>query len=130
MKKLMVITLMLIIAAVLTPVLMNCDGNEASQPSYASDIDPLFGTGRYNCKFCHTSASTVHLDLTTYDGLMRGSDNGVVVIAGDADNSLLYQKISTDTPPTGERMPQGGTRMTSTEISLIEDWINQGAKDN
>ena len=62
---------------------------------------------------------------------MNGSDNGKVVIPGDADHSFLYEKISQPIPSRGERMPlDGAFYLTSGEIRLIEDWINLGAKDN
>ncbi|HQC62055.1 MAG TPA: hypothetical protein PLC51_03245 [Candidatus Marinimicrobia bacterium] len=111
--------------------LIGCEGDEANQPSYILDIDPIFGSAKYNCKGCHTGATSPYLDLTTYEGLMAGSDNGKVVIPGDADHSFLYEKISQPIPSRGERMPLGGPfYLTSGEIRLIEDWINLGAKNN
>jgi len=111
--------------------LIGCDGDEAGEVSYAIDIDQkIFKSAKYNCIGCHTSAIAPHLDLTTYDGLMAGSDNGPVVEPGNADNSFLYEKVSQATPSRGLRMPQDGLYLTSVEIRLIEDWINQGAKDN
>jgi len=131
MRKLITFTILIITVAILGLGLLNCEGTEESKVSYAIDIDPVFGGAKYNCKGCHTSASQSHLDLTTYDGLMDGeSDNGPVVIVGDADNSLLYLKVSLVTPPVGDRMPFGGPYLTSTEMRLIRDWIDQGANDN
>ena len=111
--------------------LIGCEGDEANQPSYILDIDPIFRSAKYNCKGCHTGATPPYLDLTTYEGLIAGSDNGKVVLPGDADHSFLYEKISQPIPSRGERMPFGGPfYLTSGEIRLIEDWINLGAKDN
>lgn len=105
-----------------------CEGNPKLQVSYSTDIDPIFSTK--DCKLCHTANVNPHLDLTTYDGLMRGSDNGPVVVPYDADNSLLFLKVAFETPPTGARMPFGRPPLSQTQIRLIEDWINQGAKNN
>lgn len=106
----------------------HCEGNPKLQVSYTTDIDPIFTMK--DCKTCHTANVNVHLDLTSYQGLMRGSDNGPVVIPYEADNSLLFQKVAFDNPPTGMRMPPGAAPLTQSQIRLIEDWINQGAKNN
>ena len=57
------------------------------------------------------------------------SNNGPVIIAGDADNSILVQKIS-GTAGFGGRMPNGNTSYFDShqdELQLIKDWINEGA---
>lgn len=132
MRKLLSLTLMAIVLVLLGLSLIGCNGDEASQPSYSIDIDQrIFKSAKYNCVGCHTGASTAHLDLTSYEGLMSGeSYNGPVVIPGDADNSLLYIKVARETQQIGERMPQGGPWLAIVDIRLIEDWINRGAKDN
>ncbi len=130
MRKIITLIPLMIPVVILGLTLLKCEGTGESDVSYAIDIDPILGGAKYNCKGCHTAASPSHLDLTTYDGLMAGGDNGAAVAVGDADNSLLYQKVAMSTPPTGERMPLGGPYLTSTELRLIRDWIDQGAKDN
>ncbi|MCK9243731.1 MAG: hypothetical protein M0R34_01730 [Candidatus Marinimicrobia bacterium] len=131
MRKILTISLLVSILILSGLSLIGCDGDETGQVSYATDIDQkIFRSARYNCIGCHTSALSPHLDLTTYDGLMAGSDNGPVVEPGNADNSFMYEKISQETPSRGIRMPQGGPYLNSVEIKMIEDWINQGAKDN
>jgi hypothetical protein len=54
------------------------------------------------------------------------------VVAGSADTSFLYEKISKNSPAGGKggtRMPQGGA-LTSCEIDAIKQWINDGAMNN
>ncbi len=55
---------------------------------------------------------------------MAGSDNGPVVIAGDASNSLLVELIA------NQKMPKRGAKLTPSQVQLITDWVNQGALDN
>jgi hypothetical protein len=50
---------------------------------------------------------------------MAGSDNGPVIIPGDAENSLLVQKQSAETPHFGQLSPQ--------ELQMVVDWIAAGA---
>jgi hypothetical protein len=65
-----------------------------------------------------------NLNMETYESLMTGSQNGPVIVAGSARESLLAQKIS-----KGE-MPKRGPKLTPGQIQIIIDWINAGAKDN
>ena len=62
--------------------------------------------------------------MTTYELLLAGSNNGIVIISGNANESLLVQLIE-----AGE-MPNRGPDVTSEELQIIIDWINQGALNN
>jgi hypothetical protein len=53
-----------------------------------------------------------------------------IVVPGDSANSLLFEKISSDAPTVGARMPLGGPEMPAAEIEVIRRWIDEGALDN
>ena len=55
---------------------------------------------------------------------MAGSKNGPVIAAGDADNSLLVELVST------QKMPKRGPKLTPDQVQVIIDWVNQGALNN
>jgi hypothetical protein len=55
---------------------------------------------------------------------MAGSQNEQVVLAGDANSSLLVEKIK-----SGE-MPKRGPKLTPEQIQAIEQWIDSGALNN
>ena len=42
------------------------------------------------------------------------------------DDSELYDRITEDNGE-GDDMPPGNPELSDTQISLIEDWINEGA---
>lgn len=65
------------------------------------------------------------MDLSSYKGLMAGSNNGEVVKAGDPVKSQLVVVIK-DTK--GLRMPKSGRSLTTKQIATIEAWIAAGAK--
>ena len=65
-----------------------------------------------------------NLNMETYESLMKGSQNGPVIIPGSARESLLAQKISKG------QMPKRGPKLTSEQIQIIIDWINAGAQNN
>ena len=95
---------------------------------YATDIQPIFTA---NCISCHGGANGLHLD--SYANVMAGnSNNGPVITAGSADNSILVQKIS-GTADFGGQMPAGNSSYFDNhqdELQLIKDWINEGALEN
>lgn len=112
-------------------LLFTCSETTKYQASYSHDIQPIFNT---KCLDCHGSQGQNGLDLTNYETTMnRQSIHGTVVIPGDAENSLLFEAVS---KPDNEqnrltsRMPKGHDPLLTTQIQLIEDWINEGALNN
>ncbi len=83
------------------------------------------------CTRCHYSEGAGDLEaglvLTSYQELMDGdSKHGPVIIPGNADGSMLMQKIGPN-PPFGARMPYSGAYLNEVQINTIRDWINAGA---
>ena len=90
--------------------------------SYSKDVYPILES---RCDKCHMGSFTSeNLNMETYDSLMAGSQNGAVIVAGNAKESLLARKIL-----KGE-MPKRGTKLTSAQVQIIIDWINTGAPNN
>jgi hypothetical protein len=70
--------------------------------------------------------------------MMQGGKNGTLVVAGKAKESLLTKKLG-EAPPFGERMPLNKKQVISegkakylseSELKIITEWIDQGAKSN
>jgi len=90
--------------------------------SFANDIMPILQS---RCVNCHGGERLEEgLSLKSYSDLMAGSDNGTVVVPGDADNSLLAEMVVT------QKMPKRGPKLTPPQVQLIVDWISQGALNN
>jgi hypothetical protein len=49
---------------------------------------------------------------------------------GDADASYIILKLEGAPGVSGTRMPQGGPFLSSVQINLIRQWINEGALNN
>jgi mono/diheme cytochrome c family protein len=102
---------------------------EAVQPvtaegpvSFARQVLPIFEA---TCSECHgAETKELELGLITYDDVMKGSEYGTVVEAGDPANSLLLDMI------TAGEMPQDAPALEDDEIALIRSWIEQGAQNN
>ena len=87
----------------------------AQQVDYQTQIQPIFNE---NCTNCHGYSGG--LALGNYDQLMSGGNSGDLVIPGDYQNSILWQRID-----SGE-MPPGGN-ISNAQLELIETWIMEGA---
>jgi hypothetical protein len=93
-----------------------------SQVDYNSQIQPIFDT---NCTTCHSYAGSATLNLTSFSGLINGGVSGPSIIAGDHENSLLYQRLILPVGSAGSMPPN--VPLSQSEIDLIAQWIDQGA---
>ena len=111
--------------------------------SYMIDVWPIL---QARCASCHNPggiAAFVGMNFTTagtaYSSLVNSATSpptGVPsstcigrlrVVPSDGVTSFLFEKINTDTPQCGTRMPQGGAPLSTAEQVAIMDWIDQGA---
>ncbi|MBC8312378.1 MAG: hypothetical protein H8E72_08725 [Candidatus Marinimicrobia bacterium] len=101
------------------------EGEEIVDVDYETEIQPIFDA---NCtSYCHSGggAYTGGLDLSSYENLMLGtSNNGPVVIPGDADGSLLVHALE-GTSSIVPQMPANSLSLSSTQIQFIRTWINE-----
>lgn len=94
----------------------------ASAVSFSKDLQPLL---QESCVSCHGGERTSRaLDLKTFESLMAGSQNGAVIVPGQADSSKLVQAIQSG------KMPKRGTKWTADQLKLLVDWVNAGAQNN
>jgi len=74
------------------------------------------------CGACHNTASPLKgLDLTTYEGISSGSEDGPVIVTGDPENSLIIIIQTSEEPHFAQLTPE--------EIALLEQWIVDGAPE-
>ena len=93
-------------------------------PSFSADISPIL-TNRCATAGCHVAGGPHGVDLRTYDSVMKGGDDGDIVIAGNARESEVVKQIVQGRMPPAPNEP-----LDPAEIQLIIDWINEGAKNN
>jgi len=102
----------------------NVDGAAASAGpvSYVSQVAPLFAS---QCTDCHgAETKEAGLALDTYEAVMKGSEYGTVIEAGNPDGSLLIEMIA-----AGE-MPQDADALSPEQVAMIRSWIAAGAANN
>lgn len=91
---------------------------------FAKDIQPIL---KESCLKCHGSEKQKgELRLDSKAAAMKGGKDGVVIVAGQADKSPLYQRI-TLAAGSDDIMPPKGEPLTKAQTDLIKEWINQGA---
>ena len=104
------------------PVAPTTSAVVAGPVSFAGQVAPLFAE---QCVSCHGADDPeAGLQLHTYAGVMKGSEYGTVVEAGDPDGSLLIEMIS-----AGE-MPQDADALSADEVAMVRSWIAAGAANN
>ncbi|MDP6935814.1 MAG: c-type cytochrome domain-containing protein [Candidatus Marinimicrobia bacterium] len=90
-----------------------------SQIDYNSEIQPIFNA---KCTSCH--GNSAGLNLESYSGVMAGGNNGAVVVPGNHSGSELWVRVNSG------QMPPGNNDLTSSEVELVAQWINEGALES
>ncbi len=100
----------------------NTGGSDAGSKLFARKIRPILES---QCLTCHGGRlRQAGLSMVTRDLLLRGSDNGAVIVPGNAKGSLLVKKIKHEHDPG---MPYKGQKLSDEAIAEIVAWINAGA---
>jgi Planctomycete cytochrome C len=106
-----------------------CGGGGAKPLTYQADIKPILDT---NCVSCHVPGGAGFeksgLRLDSYDGVMKGTQFGPVVVPGSSVSSTLYRLVSGQADPS-IRMPHGQAALPESSVTTIATWIDQGAKN-
>jgi uncharacterized membrane protein len=97
----------------------------ASADIYLDIVGPAL---QRRCSTCHNdSKRSGGFSVATYDTLMKGGKDGPVVVAGSAQKSDLFRRVSLS-PDDENFMPKDGkTPLTKSEVAAIGWWIAQGA---
>ena len=98
--------------------------------SFQEDVFPIL-KGR--CIECHQPGGQGYeksgLDLTTYEGVMKGTKYGSMIEPGNPDMSNLMLLLDWKASPE-INMPHGRKQLSICDRDAIREWIRQGAKNN
>lgn len=107
-------------AILLTAALQGQETTPAPTPIFERDVLPILSA---SCLKCHGGDEPeAGLDLRTPGAILKGGDNGPVVVRNAADKSILFEKIS-----SGE-MPPGEVKLTEEAVQVLRAWIDAGAR--
>jgi len=105
-------------AAVVAAALATAPG--ASAATTYDDVAPIFAQ---RCIMCHSGdGAPLGLRLDTREGVVKGSQKGPVVKAGDRASELL-RRVRGESEP---RMPLVGDPLGQEEIARLEAWVAGG----
>lgn len=97
--------------------------------TYEADIKPILEA---NCATCHGPAGEGYeasgQRLDSYEGLMKGTKFGPVVVPGSSFSSTLYRLVAGKVDPSIQ-MPHGESKeLPDAQVEIIAKWIDQGAQ--
>lgn len=83
------------------------------------------------CLSCHsTNKAKGDLVLADTASLMKGGENGPVLVKGSVGESLMMQRLLLELDHEHRMPPKGKPQLTSEELALIDAWIASGADFN
>ena len=92
---------------------------------YEQIVKPLLSA---RCYSCHSSASQKgKLRLDSEEFMRKGGKHGSALAEGVPDSSLLYKLLTLPIDDDHHMPPREKTQMSSTEIDLIGQWLENGA---
>ena len=134
------LSLIIIGGLALSPLAGRCDdGMDASKlpppatqtgVTFAKDIQPIF---EKSCVKCHSGEKPkAKLNLQSAAGVLKGSKEGAVIVAGNSAKSPLVYSVAHVGDPDDYMPPlknkAGIGPLDTAQVSLIRAWIDQGAK--
>ena len=100
------------------------------QVSFSKDVQPIL---QKNCATCHDVGGKGHqasgMLLMTYEGVMKGTQFGPMIVPYAPDESNLIRMIDWKVDAT-IRMPHEGKQLSAADRSMIRTWVREGAQDN
>ena len=108
---------------ILVAFLSSASGSaDENHPLLDQDVLPLL---KARCLKCHSPLkSKGKLNLSSPRSLARGGSSGPIIVPGNPDESVLWDRIATDEMPPKPEEP-----LTADEKRMLRRWIEQGAKD-
>lgn len=107
------------------------NGSAPKTPSvafFASRVSPIFED---KCVQCHgPEKKKGKLRLDTFEFVMRGGKDGLVVEPGDPKSSELFRRITLPRDNKDAMPAEGKPGLTSAELKIVEFWIASGATEN
>src|SRR5439155_7902059 len=88
----------------------------AASPTFEKDIRPIL---KAHCFDCHGEGEKLRggVDLRLQRLMLKGGDDGPVIVPGKPERSLLFKLVH-----SGE-LPKRGKKLTREQVALIKQWI-------
>lgn len=108
-----------------TSIVIKPIANVQQAQVYADIVAPVFQTKCYNCHGPKKQKGGLRLDDSAH--VLKGGEDGAVVIAGNTDESDLLKSLLLPREAKKHMPPKEKPQLTQAQIDLIHWWIAQGA---
>ena len=99
--------------------------NNAGAVDFEKEVKPILES---RCVKCHNSdKSKGKLNLETLNHAKKGGDSGSAIVPGNSGKSKLLELVKLPAEHDNIMPPKGGP-LTKEQISILENWIKEGAK--
>jgi uncharacterized membrane protein/mono/diheme cytochrome c family protein len=91
---------------------------------YEEVVQPILNQ---NCASCHNTRNKKgELDLSSYNSLLEGGEDGFILTSGSPDDSPLFSRLVLPKEDEDHMPPKEKRQMHKEEIELIQRWIALG----
>lgn len=98
--------------------------NVQEADAYNDLIQPIMSARCYSCHGRKKQKGGLRLD--SYEAILKGGEDGNVVISGNTEKSELYQRLLLPITDDDHMPPKPRLQLTNSEIELIHWWIEKG----
>jgi WD40 repeat protein len=110
--------------------LILCATGISAELDFYRDVYPFLKT---NCISCHNKTTTkADLNMETPELMIQGGESGPSIVPGKSAQSLIVlaslHQDDMEMPPPNNK--SGAVNLTPAEISILKQWIDQGAKSS
>lgn len=114
-------------------ILTSCFASLHAAPGvidYEKQVHPFL---KDNCIACHNKTTTKGgLNMETPELMAKGGESDKGILPGQGAASIIYQAAAhswdSEMPPKGNKV--GAVNLTSSQLDLLKQWIDQGAKSS
>ena len=117
----MIVAFLLVGSVFLADFTLSADEPRLQNLTFERDVRPIL---KVACFHCHGEAGEKKggLDVRLVRLMRQGGESGSAIVPGQPDESLLWQQLHSD------EMPRGEKKLSSSDKSVIRQWLRQGAQ--
>jgi cytochrome c553 len=97
---------------------------------FENKIRPVLANNCYKCHSQQAEKVKGGLLLDTKEGVLKGGENGPVIVPGDPEKSVLIKAVRYTDPDLQMPPPRGGgKKLSDSEVADLAAWVKMGAPD-
>ncbi|MCP4099527.1 MAG: hypothetical protein GY748_25180, partial [Planctomycetaceae bacterium] len=104
------------------------DAKTETPISYNRDIRPILSENCFACHGMDAGNREADLRLDLYEAAVGKEEDGAAIVAGQPDESLIWQRILETDPDVVMPPPESKKTLTDDQKQMLRRWIKQGAE--